>query len=1232
MDTKELQQKIAACLANSTLTVRPETLGTQDATKLLHAWLPDGLVLGGAHLENTDTGVKATGQIKWPGAAPAATTAEFGIDNGAATLYVPIPLPLTWVFTASFPKIPKPNALDLLTYALDPPQLLLTSLPRAANDECPALRAGLNFHAPKVRLPAGAGALAVLAPLDEKDGTLPLTGLILPPAANGLPGIDLRSGKTAPGTDLHMSYWVWAGSRNLDTTTPDYDVQLRADVQIAKDLTVEVGGSLQPGPIVFQLTAPPADAVPTSGLNDWAGLGEAFTKAEKKGFPLGDKVQLSSLSITINTDILKTDGVTKALQTVQVDLDSTPKTTWSFAGGDIELTGVGASLIIDSPLQPSRNIRLIVRGHFKVGGSIALLVDGEIPPGILTVSENALTNAPLTEVVRHFLPQADLGGMPGITLTDFWAQITPSDGTFSVQALAIITDATLDLGAAAVTLTQAGFTLQYEKSGSGATTTADLSATAVVAPRGKPLTDGIRITADCAIPGAFRLTGSFDKKISLTDLIDRLAAGAGFTLPSGMPAVTLSNTKASVQGGPLWELGLSGEVTYDKYTLAVVGKAARPAGDPNATTTVLVVGLWQKDWVFSPRDIGAWKESLPILDDLTFTDSGLVVSTADKQPIDVASTHPQGLPATVGKGLTFFSTLGFTGSLAFLAKLFPGAKGITVTALLAAQIKNSEFTAVIAQGATLNGFGALTLTVRPATDEITLNTSFVLELPAIAGNGKLQLTGLGAVSKPPNGNLTFSLKLFLHAINTSRAPGTLLPGQLALTLDEPGHTLITADPEPEAAFLPVIAPLTGDPHTLDSLLRDLTSLGHTPLPVLHTDATDPTGPYSAAAAYALLMPAPPDPQAGALPSGPAYYFDSPPAWKNAFGIKNFDIESFFLEIGYASPALLLGGGGQLKIGSGADAVTLALAVEGTPDPPDIAVFAFALKPEDEKKGVSLHDIVALVLTPPEALDILKKIVIHKLAIRLVTVAGGKVIDNVLWPQGLYAAGDIDFFDNNWRFEINVTPTGVYAKSDIQKPLTVKKLLTLSDTGGTKGPQFLLDLTSITSGTIPSKVLALSGKVTVLDAASAALDASLGKDGFTFDVAVKVGGLSATLTCALDLTAGKLTATATATLTFTIDAPTGWNVPGTLLDVDATGTLKLTVTKDSATVDLPLKAKIGLAGDQLPEIDLNITGLGITSFNDVAKYFTDTPSRIWGELGNIAEDIGNCAVSTAENLL
>ncbi|NED04858.1 hypothetical protein G3I55_24705, partial [Streptomyces sp. SID6648] len=93
--------------------------------------------------------------------------------------------------------------------------------------------------------------------------------------------------------------------------------------------------------------------------------------------------------------------------------------------------------------------------------------------------------------------------------------------------------------------------------------------------------------------------------------------------------------------------------------------------------------------------------------------SGLAICTADGVTLDADAKLPDTLPRTLGRGLTFFTEVGYGEPLAFLRQIFPDTEGIRLRARLTRSIADSEFTAVIGEEDTGSGFGALSLTIVP---------------------------------------------------------------------------------------------------------------------------------------------------------------------------------------------------------------------------------------------------------------------------------------------------------------------------------------------------------------------------------------------------------------------------------------------------------------------------------------------------------------------------------------
>lgn len=1186
MDITELRTIIRSHLGGGVLTLTTADLGPGAAGTLLTTWFGGTLSVRSAQARDTDTGLEVDGTLSWLGVADRPLTGlAFTVDpaDGAPALFLPFPLTADWHFGTSFPQTAA-SALDGLAFAAAP-RLLLTSVPRQADHDLPALPAGLSFDAAALKMPTALQDFATVLRAEAGDD-LVLSGPIRPGLAGAGPDIRLSSTTRDSGTTLGAAFALWAGSHPDSQGKPVYGVGLDAVLAVSDTLRLTLRAAADaPRPLVLAAEDLPPDLVPTALLADWPGTGTAVEQLKAVELGLSEKVTLSAADLTIDPTQLVAGGLAKALTAVSVTLATTPDFSWHVLDKpDLALTGAGATLTVATPLLPTRTATVTARADFLVADSVHLSATAEIPPGEFTLASTPGDKVELTDVLRHFLPTTDLSAIPRMTLTSFNGTVRPAQHSYALAA-EVETNVPVPIGAATLTLTAVGAEFWHYGYPEKPVTGAHLSAVASLAPTGH---SALAITADSArgstggsaqalvfhaewwTPATFRLAATLPD-IQLTELLAHLAADVGLTLPDQLPAITLKAPAVTVQRhtGGGYEFAVDTTAEFDGATgLGLVGKAAT-----GGNGTVFAAALWQDGWTWSPKDVGGWPD-LGILDALTFGRSGLAVSTADGQHIDGARTPPN-LPATVDKGLTFFTEITFSksGDLGFLNTLFPGADRITLTALLAAQVKNSWFAATIGAAAMQKGFGELRLTIKPASWSITLATTFVLDLSSLdtsaaPGNGALQFTGAGSVSKSGTG-WELSLALILQGAAGAN-PGTLAADRLVLALDAPGH------------YLPAPAP--------DADLR---------APVRRV--ADLRAPVRRDAA------------------------GTNPAWKNAFGIDGFDIDDFYLGVDYGGGVFSLGGGGAVTV---AGSTHLELAVYGSVEPPDVSAFYFALTTGTPAgHGVSLHDIVAIVGTPPPILDFLKQIVLNELALCAVTVPGGwtNPVTKELWEQGFYAKGDIDFFHNSWRFKVRISATGLYVKSDVEKPMTIGSVLTLSDAGGTRGPQYLLDLSDLKTK-IPEKVFAISGRIAILGV-SASLDATLGTSGFTFhaDLDLKV------LTSHLDCTLGKdgLHATAQVRLDFDIPAPKG--IPD-ILDISLGGTLTLDAGPEGASVALTLTGQASLLGDNVGDLTLT-PSFAITAFDDLTAELKGSPEAIWKQLGDVFwQSVEKCAMTKASDAM
>ncbi|AEW98402.1 hypothetical protein [Streptantibioticus cattleyicolor] len=1203
MTIDELRALNTRCTRADVLTLPADAIGTGPAAALIGTWLDGTLTVTGLRREDHDATVVVHGTVTVSGLGITevpVTGIEFGVDpvDHEPTLYVPLVLPADWDFATSFPET---GGSDLAGLAFPaPPALLLTSAARPARQAYPALDAGVTFHAAEVADPAPLGTLVTL--LRPGPGELSLTGPIARRPATG-PGDTVRTEITLrsagrPEEAFSASFHLWAGSRGGGAEGPTvvYGLRLAADLFLGQDAGATVSAPADSGGGTVVLTA---DRLPgrlaTGDLAAWNGTGAAVHRlVDQEGFALGDAVRLTGVSAAIDPAKLGQGGLAAALTQVTATVETTPGTVWPIAGDDLALTGVGATLTVTDPLRASRTAHVTGHGDFTVTGDITLHATAEIPPGTFQLTLDESTPVRLTDVLRHFLPHADLTGAPDLTLTAFSGTATPKQGACEVDAT-VSSDWHLDIGAARVCLTEAGLTVTRHgdgaarpeaptaPGGSPSRTTGTLSATAEVGPAQGGDGSAVRFSATWDIPGAFQLTGAFPD-LDLTALLASLACRADVPLPDGLPQVSLLRPAVTVRLGDAlagqpargrsYELAVATTARFDGTELAFVGKAGRtPEG-----ATLFAAVLSQGDWSWSPGKVSSWAPALAFLDGITFTRSGLAVSSADDVPVDGGQDAPDTLPATLDKGLTFFTELGLTGPLAPLGALFQDTTGIHLTARLTTPVQNSEFTASIAEQKTRAGFGGLILTIRPAAREVSLQTSWNFTVP-----------GVGT------------------------APATLLQFVAGGALKGAGfHLFLVLKPAGSAAESVAGRPVTRQ------LAYALRSSGPTPLP----GPPDPAPPAVRRTAARLA----------GLTAAPSA--KDRPAWKNAFGVEGFDIHDFFMEIGSGEAGPTLGAGGSVVIGE----ATLELDIEGGFEPePFVTVFRFALGTVHQGTGISLWDMLAVLVTAPDWLGFLRQIVLHELAIRVVTVPGGWTdpATHEEWPQGFYAKGDIDFFGNNWRFEVNIGDEGLYASSAIAQPLKLAGVLTFSDATGTKGPRYLLDTRGIRGGHLPAKIFLLSGRLDLLGV-SATVEAHLGDDGFAFALGVDVLEiLRGEMSCVLG--SGGLRAKARIELDLDVTVARGvvlGGIPvpaGNLVGVHLVGGFDLVV--DGTGVDLALTA-----GCDAYLLDVHLVHFAfdqhfpIARWADIAGYLKDDPEKLFASLGEgIWDAIKDCATTTAAQL-
>lgn len=1158
MTVDELRALLTRHTQGTTLTLPAADLGTGPAASLVTTWLDATLTVTDLRRTDLDDRTTLDGTLTCLGMDQLTVQGiEFALDplDRTPTLYVPLTAPANWTFATSFPAT-EGTDLAALTYAT-PPALLLTSAARPARDGHPALDPGLTFDASQVNDPAQLGTLAsLLHPLS-------LTGpVVRRPGPQPRTDISLRS-QPRPDSGFSAAFYLWAGSRD-DT----YGLRLAADLVLGGTGGTTISAPPAKGPLRFSADQLP-DRLPSGDLAAWSGTGPAVHQlVDQSGFLLGDAVRLTGVTAVIDPAAFGKGGLAAALTEVTATVETLPGVSWPIVGDDLALTGVGATLTVKNPLVSGRSAQVTGRGDFTVAGDVSLHAGAQIPPGTFKLVLDEGTPAELRDVLQHFLPHTDLSGVPELTLKKFSGTATPKEGTYEVDA-AVSTDWHIDVGAARIALTEAGLKLAREGGGTSGT----LSAKAEIGP----VTGGstVKFDAGWTVPGGFELDGNFPD-LDLTAMLKSLACDADVPLPDGLPQVSLLHPSVVVKAGTAeagkpaagksYELAVSTTAVFGSARLTFFGKAAKAEGG-----TAFVAAFWQQDWTWSPGDVPAWAGVLGFLDGITFDKAGLAVSSADGASVDTQAQPPDTLPATLGKGLTFFAELGLTGPLAPLKALFQDADGIHLMARLTTPVEQSEFSASIDEQKTREGFGGLDLAFKPAAREVSLQTSWNFTVPAI---GSAPATLLQFVAGGALKGAEFHLFLVLKPAGYSARAAAV--GELPIS-------------------------------------------GMVELPVSADGTLSSDGDVRALASRLAQLDVPPEDR---------------PTWKNAFGVEGFDVRYFYVQIGFGETGLVLGAGGSVAIGE----ATLELDIEGGFEPePFVTVFHFALGTAHQGTGVSLWDIVHVLVTPPDWLSFLKQIVLHELAVCVVTAPGGwtNPATHEEWKQGFYAKGDVDFFGNNWRFEANISDDGLYAYSAIAQPLTLAGVFSYSDASGSKGPQYLLDTRGIRGGHLPAKILSLSGKLELLGL-SVSVDAQLGSAGFAFTIAENLLGiLQEDMSCTLSSTG--LTASAHVSLDFDITLPRGvtlGGIPlfaGDLVGIKAQGGFDLTVDGSGAALHLTASCDAYALDLHLVQFAFD-QWLTIGHWDDIVTWLQNNPEKVFAALGEgIWGALKNCATTTAAQL-
>jgi len=254
-------------------------------------------------------------------------------------------------------------------------------------------------------------------------------------------------------------------------------------------------------------------------------------------------------------------------------------------------------------------------------------------------------------------------------------------------------------------------------------------------------------------------------------------------------------------------------------------------------------------------------------------------------------------------------------------------------------------------------------------------------------------------------------------------------------------------------------------------------------------------------------------------------------WTHPFGIQDLVIREFALQIGWKDGAeLTIGALGSFVIGIAPRAFVMTVSIEII-DFEAPGALVFELDKPDKTNPLKLTDIIEQFTSLElSSVPVLNAIAFGFLKFAVVDDPAGFKLDGYTYPPGIGVAADILLWDWEATFSIVVNAsTGIYAKGQINKPITVGPIFTLSDSTGKTGPSGLIDTSKLPSRTDQQALalrrdwlfaggvdpyFTLDGKVSLLGIETVVKAQAAGQT-FDFDLSWSfLGAVTATLQCHL----------------------------------------------------------------------------------------------------------------------
>lgn len=691
-------------------------------------------------------------------------TIVFSIMDGKPALFIDFPLPSSWNFATSFPVLADTGILQL---GFQQSHFLLSAYEQPAAGNYPALSPGLNFYAPALQ--TNTGLLQVVTALLGGGQTLAISGplSILSGSIQNLtqlqPGIALS---TAPHNISPASFLTLPVSLQCNAFLQKPGNDFTVAVLLSSQVTI---GSQPPIGISVDITDPGKVLVFEADTAVFARHSLQELAAFLNKAPVGDELKkyitdlnnfitLKGIRIYITTKEIN-KNLAKAFNAIAVDIGSTSE--WNVLPGYFDLKSFDATFMVNDIITDPQ-ITTIVTGTVGLIDHINMLLSASFPDVSFDVQLQEGSTINLTQLFSKFYPAAS--GFPVLICNQLDVNGTPGESNYGLSA-GFTGDWKINSGVREIRLDEAVLSLNYDKNANPATTGAIVAVADFIGGDGQQIAE---FSVNWDIRKSFQLQGKFPD-INLTDLAEKIVNVVSLSLPSGFPQLNLENSTVTFTvlnpsngnspTGTVYDFSLTSTVKINNTDLGLLFEIQK-----NGQGWGCVAGVWTTDWKWSPAE--QWPDIFgTILEDISFSKTGLIVSSLDNPSVQLQNP-PSKLPPTIGKGLTFFTSIDFGGSaLQVLKTFFPDASGISFYAYLADPLSNSQFIGKIGGASSTEkySFDGLQFIISPATKSFSLQTGVTFGFTEIAGPNKgkpvkLDFIGGGTLNLEGEFDLYFVLK------------------------------------------------------------------------------------------------------------------------------------------------------------------------------------------------------------------------------------------------------------------------------------------------------------------------------------------------------------------------------------------------------------------------------------------------------------------------------------------